>query len=88
MSQSIKISTCCENGINPKAVYEFIERADRENLGINSFMLIKNQCVVAEGCYPPYDNDTTHILYSIQNQLLQRRSALPLMRARSALMIP
>lgn len=69
MKGSIKRSTCCENGINPKAVYEFIERAERENLGINSFMLIKNQCVVAEGCYPPYDNDTTHILYSISKSI-------------------
>ena len=69
MSQSIKRASCCENGINPRAVYEFIERADRENLGINSFMLIKNQCVVAEGCYPPYDNDTTHILYSVSKSI-------------------
>ena len=69
MSYDIKRSTCCKNGINPKAVYEFIERAERENLGINSFMLIKNQCVVAEGCYPPYDNDTTHILYSVSKSI-------------------
>lgn len=69
MAKTIKRSTCCENGINPKAVYDFVERAERENLGINSFMLIKNQCVVAEGCYPPYDNDTTHILYSVSKSI-------------------
>ena len=69
MSTTIKRSTCCENGINPKAVYDFIERAERENLGINSFMLIKNQCVVAEGCHPPYDNDTTHVLYSVSKSI-------------------
>lgn len=69
MSNSIKRSTCCKNGINPKAVYDFIERAEKENLGINSFMLIKNQCVVAEGCHPPYNNDTTHILYSVSKSI-------------------
>ncbi|MBQ9531394.1 MAG: serine hydrolase [Eubacterium sp.] len=69
MSKSLKRSTCCENGINPKAVYKFIERAERENLGINSFMLIKNQSVVAEGSHPPYDNDTTHVLYSISKSI-------------------
>ena len=69
MSHTLKRSTCCENGINPKAVYDFIERAEKENLGINSFMLIKNQCVVAEGCHPPYDNDTTHILYSVSKSI-------------------
>ena len=69
MNNAIKRSTCCENGINPKAVYDFIERSERENLGINSFMLIKNQCVVAEGCHPPYDKNTTHILYSISKSI-------------------
>ena len=52
MSQSIKRSTCCENGINPKAVYEFIERSIRENLGINSFMLIKESAGCCGGLFP------------------------------------
>lgn len=69
MSKSIRRGSCCENGINPKAVYDFVERAERENLGINSFMLLKNQCVVAEGCHAPYDKNTRHILYSVSKSI-------------------
>ncbi|MBE6742127.1 MAG: serine hydrolase [Ruminococcaceae bacterium] len=69
MSLEIKRSTCSKNGINPKAVYDFIERGERENLGINSFILIKNQKVVAEGVYPPYDKETTHSMYSVSKSI-------------------
>ncbi|MBR3148656.1 MAG: serine hydrolase [Eubacterium sp.] len=31
--------------------------------------LLRNQQVVAEGCFPPYDNDTTHILYSVSKSI-------------------
>jgi hypothetical protein len=36
-----------------KAVYEFINQAELRDLGIDSFMLIKNGKVVAEGYHPP-----------------------------------
>ncbi len=37
----LKNGDCAENGINPKAVYDFLERCERDNLGVNSFMLVK-----------------------------------------------
>lgn len=37
----LKYGKCSENGINPKAVYKFLDRCEREDLGVNSFMLIK-----------------------------------------------
>lgn len=37
----LKYGKCSENGINPKAVYDFLDRCEREDLGVNSFMLIK-----------------------------------------------
>lgn len=56
---------CCENGINPKAVYDFVRSCEEKNIGIDSFMLLKNGKVVSEGYYPPYTNETAHVLYSM-----------------------
>ncbi len=60
---------CCENGINPKAVYDFFNRAELQNLGIDAFMLIKNGKVVAEGYHPPYTNETPHVLFSFSKSI-------------------
>ena len=62
-------AACCENGINPKAVYDFITRAEKENLGIDSFMLLKGGKVVAEGCHAPYTPDSPHVLYSMSKSI-------------------
>lgn len=56
---------CCENGINPKAVYDFIRSCEEKNIGIDSFMLLKNGKVVSEGYYPPYSKESAHVLYSM-----------------------
>ena len=56
---------CCESGINPKAVYDFIKKAEENNLGIDSFMLLKGGRVVAEGCHAPYTPHSPHVLYSM-----------------------
>lgn len=58
-------STCRENGINPKAVYDFVRSCEKKNIGLDSFMLLKNGKVVSEGYYAPYTKDTTHVLYSM-----------------------
>ena len=41
MKKLLERGKCCENGINPKAVYEFVKRSEEEKLGVDSFMLIK-----------------------------------------------
>ncbi|MGN0533790.1 MAG: serine hydrolase domain-containing protein [Eubacterium sp.] len=65
----LKYGKCCENGINPKAVCDFLDRCDKEELGVNSFMLIKGETVVAQGCRPPYKQDTKHIMYSMSKSI-------------------
>lgn len=69
MSKSLKRGKCCENGINPKAVYNFIKTVEEEDYGIDSFMLIKGGTVVAEGYHPPYTNDDLHVLYSLSKSM-------------------
>ncbi len=60
---------CCKNGINPKAVYDFVKRIEKENLGVDSFMLLKGGKVVAEGYYPPYTNETPHVEFSLSKSM-------------------
>ena len=72
MKEAVKrldCGTCCENGINPKAVYDFITRCEEEDLGVNSMMLLKNGKVVAQGCHTPYSNETKHIMYSLSKSV-------------------
>ena len=65
----LKYGPCSENGINPKAVYDFLDKCEKENIGLNSFMLIKDETVVAQGCRPPYNPDTKHIMYSVSKSV-------------------
>lgn len=65
----LEYGSCCENGINPKAVYDFVTRCEKEELGVNSLMLIKGGKVVAQGCHSPYSNTTKHIMYSISKSV-------------------
>ena len=65
----LECGTCCENGINPKAVYDFVKRCEEEELGVNSMMLLKNGKVVAQGCHTPYSNTTKHIMYSLSKSV-------------------
>ncbi len=61
--------SCSENGINPKAIFDFITKAETENLGIDSFMLLKGGKVVAEGCHAPYTLTSPHVLYSMSKSI-------------------
>ena len=65
----LQYGNCCDNAINPKAVCRFLERCEKEKLDINSFMLIKGNTVVAQGCRPPYRPDTNHIMYSMSKSI-------------------
>lgn len=64
-----KRAKCCENGINPKAVYEFIKDCERLKLGIDSFMLLKNGTVVSEGYHKPYSAESPHVMYSMSKSI-------------------
>lgn len=61
----LKYGNCSDNNINPRAVYEFIDKCERENISVNSFMLVKDETVVASWCRSPYTPQTKHVMYSI-----------------------
>ena len=69
MGYEFERTSCCESGINPKAIYDFITHAEKDNLGIDAFMLLKGGKVVAEGCHAPYTVDTPHVLYSMSKSI-------------------
>ncbi len=61
----IKRGDIKESGINPKAVYDFVKRCEAEELGTDSFILIKDGKVVCEGYHNPYNNETKHVMFSL-----------------------
>lgn len=65
----LKRGDCVKQGINPKAVYDFVKRCEAEDLGINTFMLIKDGVVVAEGYHSPYTNEGKHVMYSLSKSI-------------------
>ncbi|MGN1419451.1 MAG: serine hydrolase domain-containing protein [Acutalibacteraceae bacterium] len=69
MGKVLNRGKCSDNGINPKAVYEFLQNVEKEDYGIDSFMLIKDGVVVAEGYHPPYTNSDSHVLYSLSKSM-------------------
>ncbi|MBQ7203063.1 MAG: serine hydrolase [Eubacterium sp.] len=69
MSFKFEHASCTESGINPKAVYDFIKRAEENDLGIDTFMLLKGGKVVAEGYHTPYSLTTPHVMYSMSKSI-------------------
>lgn len=65
----LKRGDCSSHGINPKAVCEFIETVEKEQYGIDSFMLIKDGVVVSEGYHAPYTSSGAHIMYSLSKSI-------------------
>ena len=69
MSEYLPRGGCVENGINPKAIYDFVKRSQKEKLGVDSFMVIKGGTVVAEGYHGPYTNLTPHVEFSLSKSI-------------------
>jgi CubicO group peptidase (beta-lactamase class C family) len=51
-------------GVSSSAVLSFVEAADKID-SMNSFMLVRHGCIVAEGWWAPYNADSPHSLYSL-----------------------
>jgi CubicO group peptidase (beta-lactamase class C family) len=58
-------STPEAQGVDPVALLAFIEAADKNIDGLNSFMLIRHGQVVAETWWAPYAASSPHSLYSL-----------------------
>ena len=52
-------------GISSAGVLSFVEAADKKIDSMNSFMLVRHGCVVAEGWWAPYNAESPHSLYSL-----------------------
>ena len=52
-------------GVTSAGILAFVEAADKQIDSMNSFMLLRNGKVVAEGWWKPYDAETPHSLYSL-----------------------
>jgi CubicO group peptidase (beta-lactamase class C family) len=58
-------STPEQQGISSSAILAFVQAADTSIDTMNSFMLVRNGYVVAEGWWKPYDAKTPHSLFSL-----------------------
>lgn len=54
-----------EMGIEPKAILNFIDKLEEQQLGIHSFMLMRHNKVVAEGWWNPMKPQYNHMLFSL-----------------------
>ena len=52
-------------GIPSGAIQAFVAAAERESLGLHSFMLLRHGSVVAAGWWHPYAPERPHMLYSL-----------------------
>lgn len=68
-NMELKRGKCADFGVSSKALLDFIDRNEREGLGTNSIMLIKDDTVVAEGYYSPYSANSKQVMYSISKSI-------------------
>jgi CubicO group peptidase (beta-lactamase class C family) len=64
-AQTLPRSTPEEQGVSSSAVRSFVQAADEQIEGMNSFLLVRHGHVVAEGYWSPYDAQSRHSLYSL-----------------------
>jgi CubicO group peptidase (beta-lactamase class C family) len=58
-------STPEEQGIASRAIADFISTAEKSNMGLHSFMLLRHGQVVAEGWWHPWSRESPHMLFSL-----------------------
>src|SRR5690606_10351977 len=54
-----------EQSVSPKAILDFVNAVESEELGVHSFILVRHGQVIAEGTWSPYDEEDPHILNSL-----------------------
>lgn len=56
-------------GVSSKAILDFIDKSEKNHLGTNSMILIKDGKIVAEGYYAPYTKDSKQVMYSVSKTI-------------------
>lgn len=64
MGYSFLRSTPEAQGIPSSAILSFIEEVEREHIELNAFILMRNNCIVAEGYWSPFRAGVPHRLFS------------------------
>ncbi len=72
-------------GISSAAVLSFIEAADKDIESMNSFMLLRHGCVVAEGWWAPYTAESPHSLYSLSKSFTSTAVGLAISESKLSL---
>jgi CubicO group peptidase (beta-lactamase class C family) len=62
---AIPFSTPEAQGILSESILNFINAAEKNNLGLHSLMIIRNGKNVAQGWWDPYKPDLKHMMYSL-----------------------
>ena len=57
-------------GIPSSAIYNFLERIDREQICMHGFLLLRKGQIAAEGYWAPYTADSMHRMYSISKSFV------------------
>lgn len=52
-------------GVDPRSILNWIERMEKEKIGIHSFQIRRHDALIAEAAYEPYSLDGRHVLYSL-----------------------
>ena len=61
----MEVVTPAEVGIDPRGVIDFLDRIEKGNIHLHSFMMLKNDKVFAQGSYAPCRADDLHMLFSM-----------------------
>lgn len=65
MKEYLKRGYPQEVGIEPKNIINFIKELDEKRINMHSFLLLKDDTIVSEAYYAPYNRDTLHRMFSI-----------------------
>ncbi len=62
---SLARATAESQGIPSRAIQDFVDAVEQEELGLHSLMLLRHGRVVAEGWWEPYEQRSPHMLFSL-----------------------
>ena len=64
MAFSFKTSAPEAQGIPSSAILSFLDEVEREQIELNAFILMRNNCIVSEGYWAPFRSGVPHRLFS------------------------
>jgi CubicO group peptidase (beta-lactamase class C family) len=64
-AMAMSYSTPEAQGISSESILNFINAAEKNNLGMHSLMIVRNGKNVAQGWWDPYKPDLKHMMYSL-----------------------